>query len=281
MKKFIYLMAMAISLCSCARSAKVMARYVPERKDDFVWENENIIYRAYGKALEEETLSPGFDVWVKKGGKLVADEWYIGAMKDPDYYHYDRGEGKDCYKVAKSLGGGASSPLVDGKLVFPTHNYDSYEICETSPELVSFVLHYPEWEVNGHNISLNKKITVRSNTNFCEVEDSYIGDFDSLTIAAGIIRHNVLEEVRGDKFFAFWEEASDQKLEPEEGRLGLALYMPLADIVELNGVDNHAVAIKTILQGEKLNYYFGSCWSKGNIATSEEWFQKVISLSEK
>lgn len=268
---------LAFSGCK-SEEQKVMARHVPERADDFVWENYNIVYRAYGTALEKETLSPGFDVWVKKGGKLVADEWYKGAMEDPDFYHYDRGDGKDCYKVAKSLGGGASSPLVDGEFCFPTHNYSTYKILKQTPTEVTFELIYPEWEVAGKKVSLTKRITVSDNTNFCHVTDIYSGDFETLQIAAGIIRHNIHSEVSGKDYFAFWEEASDQKLEPEDGFLGLALYMPSAEKIELNGPANHAVAIKTVKPGEPLEYFFGSCWSKGNVPTPEKWFEMVNAL---
>ena len=30
-----------------------MPDYVPERKDDFAWENDKIAFRAYGKALRK------------------------------------------------------------------------------------------------------------------------------------------------------------------------------------------------------------------------------------
>ena len=62
---------LALTACQSAPEGdKVMARYVPERADDFVWENDLVAYRAYGKALEGNPTSPGFDVWVKKAGKL-------------------------------------------------------------------------------------------------------------------------------------------------------------------------------------------------------------------
>lgn len=273
---FIAVLAITVLFgCKCDQQ-KVMARYVPERADDFVWENENIIYRAYGTALEGETLSPGFDVWVKKGGKLVADDWYKGALEDPDYYHYDRGEGKDCYKVAKSLGGGASAPFIEGALIFPTHNYSSYEIVSSTPTETSFILHYPEWEAGGHKVTLDKKITVRAGTNFCEVEDIYSGDFESMPIAAGIIRHNIIEEVSGPDYFAIWEEPSDVSKEPENSHIGLSIIMPRAEKVLLKeGPANHSVLIRTVKPNEPLKYFFGSCWSKGNVPTYDKWFEMV------
>lgn len=278
MKKILFFSftAFLFLLSGCkSEENKVMARYVPERADDFVWENDKIVYRAYGTALEKETLSPGFDVWVKKEGKLVADEWYKGAMEDPAYYHINHGDGKDCYKVAKSLGGGASAPVIDGEFCFPAHNYATYNIVSSTPTQVSFILYYPEWEVAGHKVALAKKITVNEGTNFCEVEDVYSGDFENMQIAAGIIRHKIQQEISGADYFAFWEEASDQNAEPEDGMLGLALYMPAADSVALVGPANHSVAYKTVKSGEPLKYYFGSCWSKGNVPTVDKWFEMV------
>ena len=94
-----------------APEQKVMARFVPERADDFVFENNLVAGRFYGEALEGNPTSPGVDIWVKLPGALVANDWYAHAVEDGGYYHHDHG-GKDCYKVAVSLGGGASVPLI-------------------------------------------------------------------------------------------------------------------------------------------------------------------------
>ena len=127
MKKALLIMMAALSaLAGCKTTGKagdsaaepkdttVMARFVPERMDDFVFENDLIAGRFYGKALEGNPTSPGIDIWVKLPGKLVANEWYAKAMEDGGYYHRDHG-GKDCYKVAVSLGGGASAVMLDGR----------------------------------------------------------------------------------------------------------------------------------------------------------------------
>ena len=88
---FIVLLALA-ALCACSQDKKVMARFVPERSDDFVFENNLIAGRFYGKALEGNPTSPGLDIWVKLPGKLVADEWYKGFQTESDaYYHHDHG----------------------------------------------------------------------------------------------------------------------------------------------------------------------------------------------
>lgn len=288
MKRIIIALAFAgLLLGSCAPKVedKVMARHVPERMDDFVWENDLIAGRAYGKALEGNPLSPGLDIWVKMPGKLVADSWYAAALEDPEYYHRDNG-GKDCYKVAKSLGGGASSPLVDSAFAYPATNWREYKIIEKTPEKVVFELVYPAWEVQGLvpskegepvMVSLVKRFTVEAGTYFVKVEDTYSGNFEEICIAAGLWKHGgALEkfsEMRDGKgVIAIWENASDQSVEPEEGKLGIGVIMQDADSIEIDGPADHAVALKTVKPSETITYWFGSCWSKADIKTAQEWF---------
>ncbi len=283
MKRTFILMACVLALAGCkpkAEVAKVMARYVPERADDFVFENDLVAGRFYGEALEGNPTSPGIDVWVKLPGQLVANEWYKGAMEDPDYYHHNHG-GKDCYKVAVSLGGGASAPLIDGKLCYPTTNYRSFEMVEDSPSRVSFILHYPEWQAaESVTVSLDKKVTVTPGTYFCDVEDIYsFTGADALTIAAGVNRHpaqkTLEQEYLGPQAYALWEHASDQSIEPEDGMLGVAVVVPEGEACCVTSDDVHGICTRTVRSGEPFRYKFGSCWSKGDVKDSAAWFDLV------
>ena len=92
----------------------VFGRQVPERYDDYAWENDRAAYRLYGPALEtspEKLITPGIDVWVKRSDELVIDRRY--QLAD---YHHDNGDGLDCYKVGVTLGGGGCVPFIDGRL---------------------------------------------------------------------------------------------------------------------------------------------------------------------
>ena len=285
MKRLLILAAAVLGMAACAPKPeqKVVARPVPERADDFVFENNLIAGRFYGKALEGNPTSPGVDIWVKLPGKLVADEWYAGAMEDPDYYHHDHG-GKDCYKVAVSLGGGASVPFIDGKLCWPATNYRSSEVLETTPSKVVFALHYPEWEAApGILVALDKKVTLEADSYFTSVEDTYtFSGADELTVAAGFKLHSAQQTVEQildvpDRY-AIWEKASDQSIEPEDGMLGVALVLPGAEKVFASEELDHALLLKTVKSGESVKYCFGSCWSKGDIKTASDWFLLVSSL---
>ena len=261
---------------------RVMARVVPERMDDFVFENDLIAGRFYGKALEGDPTSPGIDVWVKLPGALVADDWYAHAVSDPEYYHHDHG-GKDCYKVSVSLGGGASVPFVGGKLCYPATNWREAAVLSQSDSSVTFVLKYPEWSASGIPVRLEKTVTVTAGSYFCKVEDLYYGDFDEIDVAAGLWVHDWKEPcaMGSDKdFVMLWEPASDQSIEPEDGMLGLAVVMPSAREARLvnDGDKTHTVCIAAVHSGEPLTYWFGSCWSKGDIKDLKQWTNTVESL---
>lgn len=285
MKRLLILAAAVLGMAACAPKPeqKVMARAVPERADDFVFENDLVAGRFYGKALEGNPTSPGLDIWVKLPGKLVADEWYAGAMEDPEYYHHNHG-GKDCYKVAVSLGGGASVPFIGGKLCYPATNYRSFEVLETTPDKVVFALHYPQWEAaEGVLVSLDKKVTVTAGNYFTAVEDTYtFTGADELTVAAGLKLHSaqgtVAETQETACSYAIWEKASDQSIEPEDGMLGVAVVLPGAEKVFACSDLDHALLLKTVKSGESVSYCFGSCWSKGNIQESADWFKMVAQL---
>jgi len=283
MKKslFTFFAVIAISLAAQASEKRVMARFVPERYDDFVFENNLIAGRFYGKALENcgngQITSPGVDIWVKTPGKLVADERYKGELQDGRSYHINWGNGKDCYKVAKSLGGGASVPVINDKQAFPATNFRSWKILEQSDDKVVFTLSYPEWEFEGVKITLTKKMTIVPDTYFVEVEDRYDFDCDSLLVVAGINRHvsqNTIEKEHcTEDSYAIWEKASDTSAEPEDGMIGVAIVVPGATYVSTSG--GSGLIGRKIAKGETFRYYFGNCWSKGNIKTAEEWFNQV------
>ena len=281
MKRILLLLAAVCCLFACKEpEKKVIARAVPERADDFVFENNLIAGRFYGKALEGNPTSPGLDIWVKLPGALVADDWYAHAVEDEGYYHHDHG-GKDCYKVAVSLGGGASVPFIADSLRFPATNYRSYEILSEKPDQVVFVLHYPSWEAaEGISVALDKKVTVRADSYFADVEDTYTFEgADSLDIAVGIKLHSaqetVVERYSEKDRFAIWEHASDQSAEPEDGMLGVAVVLPGADRVEYREELDHALLLKKIVSGGSVFYSFGSCWSKGDLKTADDWFSAV------
>src|SRR5690554_6450763 len=108
-----------------AISNKTYARYVPERLDDFAWENDVVAFRMYGEALEgRNNDAQGMDIWVKRTNDLVIDRWYKS-----DDYHKDYGEGLDYYSVGQTLGAGDIAGYSNGTIYYSKH-YRTYDILD-------------------------------------------------------------------------------------------------------------------------------------------------------
>ena len=292
MKKILLIASAALCLAACGpkqEEARVMARFVPERYDDFIFENNLVAGRIYGQALEScgkgQITSPGIDVWVKTPGALVANQRYVDELQNHKSYHINWGNGKDCYKVGQSLGAGGSAPIINGKLQLPATNFRSYTILEDTPEKVVFVLNYPQWQAEGVKVALSKKITVIPDTYFLQVEDTYTfsEEMETIKVAAGVNRHlgqDILEgEIVESDRYAIWEGASDQSTEKDaDSRIGVGIYVPGAEFCCVAEDETHALAGKTIKSGEPFVYYFGSCWNGGDIKSAEKWFELVKGL---
>lgn len=99
----------------------VYGRLVPERKDDFAWENNRTAFRVYGPALKASgEISNGMDFWAKRTDSLIIDKWYRNDLSGVASYHEDHGEGLDFYKVGRTLGLGMTAPVYDDTLCMET-----------------------------------------------------------------------------------------------------------------------------------------------------------------
>lgn len=251
--------------------AQAFGRQVPERYDDYAWENNLCAYRLYGPALEtspEKLITPGIDVWVKCTEKLVIDEWY--AKGD---YHHNYGDGMDCYKVGRTLGGGASVPMVEGKFWPMEHNYATCQTLDNGPIRTSVKLVYVPWDVNGTAVSLVKTITLDANQRFNRMENLYEGAFEELPIAAGFVRHDVKGTESGENWLAMVEAVSDSKQPEVDGDIYQAVVLPGAVFnADLLG---HSLAVKPVKSGEKMTYYSASGWSQGGVENMEDWIETI------
>src|ERR1035437_2643159 len=106
---------------------KTMARFVPERFDDFAWESDRIAHRIFGQGVikGEGLITSGADVWIKKDRGLIVDTMY--ATK---HYHEDNGSFMDDYRVGKSRGCGGLG-IWDGKKLFVSSNWKNWKLITT------------------------------------------------------------------------------------------------------------------------------------------------------
>ena len=245
---------------------KTYGRYVPERKDDFAWENDKIAFRVYGKALEGTSEdAKGIDVWVKRKDSLVINYRY----KTNDY-HVDHGNGLDYYHVGYSLGAGNITPYIKDTIRFP-HNYDSYKILDNGPLRISFTLYFEDFSVEGKSISSSKTISLDAGSQLNKIQASYISSGDtSVNVVAGIVKRaepGVVYMNQQEGILGYWEPQHG-----DDGTTGVAtLINNIADNMWI-GKENFLTLIKT--KNQQITYYAGAVWNKaGRITTAQQWFK--------
>ncbi len=261
--------------------ARVFARYVPERLDDFAWENDKIAHRTYGPALaapdtakrgKEVLVTSGLDIWCKRVSYPIVDRWY---NKGHDHYHHDEGEGMDMYNVGTSRGAGGTG-VWDGKQLFVGRNYTGWKVIANGPIRAIFELSYDAWTAGGAIVSEVKRFTVDAGHNLDQIESTFtawVGP-KNFTVAIGLNKNSgdrgqeavatVTKNAAGG-WLTQWE------VQKTNGSLGEAIIVPDGppDFAE-DGV-NQLVLAKAV-SGQPLRYYVGAGWSMaGEFTTQEAW----------
>lgn len=244
---------------------RTFARYVPERLDDFAWENDKIAFRAYGEALEgTKGDAYGFDVWVKRTSDLVINRRYTHGD-----YHNDLGDGLDYYKVGLTLGAGNNAPIGEDGIVY-SKNYHRYKVLENGPLRTVFVLEFDPWMVDGIEVRADKKFTIEAGSQFYKLETTYYYNGENeLPIAVGIVDRpgkgsTLLDEQNG--IMAYWEPKHGK-----DGTTGVAVIS--SDLSEMNFRERQWIAQTKVTSGKPLVYYVGAAWDKaGGITNAQQWF---------
>ncbi len=173
---------------------KTFARFVPERTDDYTWENDRVAFRTYGpeaqRMIEENipggTLSSGVDCWLKKVDYSIIDKWYAGYLNDHMYYHSDHGEGLDNYHVGTSRGCGGTGVYKNGVL-YTSKNFVAYKSFFNGPVSTEFELDYKPYDVDGAMVKERKVISIDLGSNMTKFV-VYVEGADTLT--SGVTFHD-------------------------------------------------------------------------------------------
>jgi Domain of unknown function (DUF4861) len=249
--------------------AKVYGRFVPERKDDFAWENELIAFRMYGKALQfTNENAHGIDVWSKRTKELIIDRWYKGAD-----YHKDHGEGLDYYGVGNTLGAGNMAPYLNDSIVYPG-NFSTWKVLDNGPLRVSFSLGYDRILIGKVALQMEKAISLDAGTRMNKITvKAKMEGTKSLPIVTGIVQRKEpgvkwMDEQRG--IMVYWEPAH-----PQHGTTGVAV----ADTTgqKIMQITNGQMLMRCTLENNiPYTYYAGACWDKqGDIINAEDWRQWI------
>ena len=275
--------------------SKVFARYVPERLDDFAWENDKVAHRTYGPALaapaasgsgKEVLVTSGLDVWCKRVSYPIVDRWY---NKGHDHYHTDEGEGMDMYQVGASRGCGGTG-IWDGAKLHVGRNYKTWRVLANGPIRAIFELTYDAWDAGGFQVSETKRFTVDAGQNLDRIDSTFTtiaGGPTDFTVAIGLNKasadkgQDARTELTTNPNAGSLAQWSVQKT---NGALGTAVVVPPAD-GSFGGFATDEVnelVLAKIKSGQSLRYYVGAGWSRAGEFTSKTvWNDYVAALSRR
>jgi len=262
------------------------SRFVPERTDDYAWENDKVAFRTYGpdaqKRAEEHrpngTLTSGIDLWLKRTDKLIINKWYKGYETNPMFYHTDRGEGYDPYHVGASRGTGGSGIWEKDSLLV-SKNFVTYKTITTGPLRTIFELTYNPY--SSYGVKETKRISLDVGSNFSKFEINYASTTAVPNYTIGITLH----ENKGQTE-VFKEQGIFIHNETIDGvYLGEGLVFSSKDIqdviVNKSKVKEQSNLLVITKPTGKITYFAGFAWGKGGQATTaEEWLQIVKNQSE-
>ena len=251
--------------------AKVYARFVPERDDDFAWENDRVAFRVYGPALQKKAerhlsgglITSGVDCWFKRVDYPIIDRWYQHMD-----YHKDHGEGLDCYNVGPSRGCGGTAIYYQGKYIV-SQNFTHYKILEQTPDKVVFQLYYAPVYIAGKPVRETKTITMESGNHYYRCDVQFETDLHLEILATGLALHQGHGEVRTSNrgWVAYWETL-------QGNGVGTAVWCAAPNYkgyhVEKRGNPN--AWLHLALRYNRATYYAGFTWTKaGHHQHLEEW----------
>ena len=249
---------------------KTYGRYVPERKDDFAWENDKIAFRMYGKELEKtpKEMAYGMDVWVKSTDRMVINERYKRGK-----YHEDLGDGMDYYHVGFTLGAGNIAPMIKDSIYYDG-TYARYKVLDNGPLRTSFQLEYNAWNAAGMKLLATKTITLDAGTHFNKVEVVYAGDTRAaLPLVVGIIKRKeqgamLLDELNGS--MAYWEP-----LHGADGITGVGSFL-LEPALGIKVTATQLLMQTSTPKAKPIVYFTGAAWNKAGVFTDAQgWFSHV------
>ncbi|GAA5482945.1 hypothetical protein Hsar01_02171 [Haloferula sargassicola] len=268
---------------------RVVVRYVPERMDDFAFENDKVAFRAYGPALRSGPEDGGIDAWLKRVPYPVLDKWYLEdvtqlteyqtaeASKRAEWgaktYHADQGEGYDAYKVGDTRGCGGIALWIDGKPA-NLETWASFKILEDGPDQGVFELSYENPLPDGRVARETKRVTIVMGRHLIDCVSSFTidGRPGVFEVAIGL-KHQTAEAdfiaSPATGRFALWETLDDLGL-------GTGVVVDPAQVVTTTaqgaGEDVQSLVIaKTDDQG-RIAWSTGFGWEgQGGIKTKQDW----------
>lgn len=248
-------------------------RFVPEREDDFAWENDKVAFRVFGPGSSGVGQVSGVDAFLKRVEYPTLDKWYSDYLQGISY-HEDRGEGYDPFHTGDSRGVGGTAIWLNGD-AYSAATFDSYEVIESGADVVRFVLEY-QWDSPLGEVAERKTVTLRLGDQLYSVDSLFTlnGEPAALPVAIGLTTHDGAAEA--------FSNAATGRISTWESIDGLGLGLgavidaaKVMDIVTVDSEDADRSHIWLLTQSDadgRLAFKAGYAWeAKGNIQTIDQW----------
>lgn len=257
------------------------SRFVPERTDDYTWENDKVAFRVYGpvaqKMVEDSipggTLSSGVDGWLKRVSYPIINKWYKKATDGTGTYHEDTGEGLDNFHVGASRGIGGIAVKVDSAY-YISKNYTAWRSITSGPLRTSFYLEYANWDADGKTIKESTTISLDLGQNLSKFVTHIEG---TNHISAGLTLHDKKGKVSGNKskgWLSHWEPIADTEI--GTGIVASSKYFEDYETYDTEVTDlSNAYAHLKVIDHEVI-YYSGFTWKKAKHYETPEAWQKYL-----
>lgn len=269
--------------------SRVFARWVPERYDDFAFENDRIAHRIYGPTLETAAagrntrmIGSGIDVWCKRVDYLIIDRWYL---RGHDNYHKDNGEGLDLYSVGTTRGAGGTG-VWDGQRLRVSNNWRSCRVLANGPIRAVFELTYGAWDAGrGATVAEVKRFTVDAGHNLHRVESTYsVFGGNELSVAIGLGK---MKE-KGEELAATvanhpadgWIGRWTVYRKEVEGQVGTGVVLGAGSFSGTADDDLNQLALTPVKDGQTLTYYVGAGWTRsGQFRDAAAWYDYLAAFA--
>jgi len=248
------------------------ALFVPERKDDFAWENDRIAYRMYGPALEAEgEISSGIDVWVKNVQIPILENWYAAGD-----YHENHGMGGDFYKVGPSRGCGGLA-VRGGDSLFVSGNFTSWRILARGPLRLVFELDYDPWGPSANQGLETKRISLDRGSSFNHIVSTFTAAFcaSAPILVTGLAVHDPAATIRELKV---GDEAALTVWEPLPAGNGALVTAVLGGQPGYQMIEEQATLRLEASDSCTIDYWSGAAWSQAGDPLDQDRLERELSL---
>jgi len=257
------------------------SRFVPERIDDYAWENDRVAFRVFGpqarKLVEQGKkggiFSSGVDCWLKRVEYPILNKWYKKYSDGTGDYHKDTGEGLDNYHVGSSLGCGASGNFYQGTL-YSAGNFSGYKTHAVGAIRTSFELNYQPWNTGKVVVKEIKQISLDKGSNLTRYELNFDQEVE-LVAGISLDKYSLSMMTKEELgVFSSWRTQQDSELglgivSDPKYVTGFQTYMG-----EDKDTSHLFVKLKSI--DKRIVYYAGFAWQKSQQFRSKEAWQEYL-----